>query len=120
MVTKMKNLLLTVLLTALSANVFSSSYVVWGTTISIYAQTQDDSGSEAHLIRSEKPIFNNGDHPWCGDRAYIHMKDKALFATALAASMSGQVINFIYKDNDDTKLVTGHTNTKCRVTSIFQ
>jgi len=101
-----------------SNNCFASAYVVSGTNIFIYAQSRAE--STAHMIQSENGIYNNGDHPWCGKRAYIEFDDKELFSTALAASMSKQKINFIYEDAAPNKIMAGHTENRCKVISIFQ
>ena len=97
---------------------FASSYVVWGTEISIYAQSRVESG--AHMIQASNGIYNNGDHPWCGRRVYIELDDNELFSAALAAAMSQQKINFIYEDAAPNKLIAGHTENRCKVISIFQ
>lgn len=99
-------------------NSFATSYVVWGTEISIYAQSRAE--STAHMIQSSNGIYNNGDHPWCGKRAYIELDDKELFSAALAASMSKQKINFIYEDAAPNKVMAGHAENRCKVISIFQ
>ena len=108
-------LVLTVLL---SGTAQASTYVVLGTTLSIYAQSTTE--STAHLIQSSKGIYNNGPHPWCVNRAYIDLSDRALLAAALAASYSGKSVNFIYEDAAAVKTIAGHTTTNCKVISIFQ
>lgn len=72
------------------------------------------------MIQSANGIYNGGDHPWCGRRAYIGLDDKELFSAALAASMSKQPINFIYDDAAPSVNIAGHTESHCRVISIFQ
>jgi hypothetical protein len=97
--------------------VYATTYLVPGTTISVYAQSTAE--SSAHLIRSSEGIYNNGQHPWCGDRAYILFADKELFATALAASLSGKPVNFIYEDAAEVKVAAGHIVFGCKVISIW-
>lgn len=96
----------------------ATSYTVYDTVISIYTQSPSDGG--AHLIRSSKGIYQDGEHPWCGNRAYIDFTDRELFATALAASLTGKPMNFFYEDAAESRFVHGHTTSKCRVFSIWQ
>lgn len=115
---KYSSLVLPVLVAAfVSPSSFATSYVVFGTKIHTYVQSK--SGSTAHLIASEKGIYNNGEHPWCGNRAYIDFDDSALISAALAASTSKQLINFIYEDASPERVAQGHTVSRCKVTSIF-
>jgi hypothetical protein len=95
----------------------ATEYVVWDTVLSIYGQSEQE--SSAHLIRSSKGIYNNGMHPWCGDRAYILLTDKALYATALASSMAEKHVNFIYEDAAPSKTARDHITFGCKVISIF-
>jgi hypothetical protein len=113
----LKNLVLLLALFT-STECFSSEYVVWGTTIAIYAQSRE--GSTANMIQSTKGIYNGGDHPWCGKRAYIDFDDKEIFSAALAASMSQKPVNFIYEDAATLQLIAGHEKNRCKVISIFQ
>lgn len=98
-----------------SAN--ATTYIVWNTKISIYAQSKKE--STANLIESELGIYQGGNHPWCGKRAYIEMGDTELFAAALSASTSKQRVNFIYEDAAPSKVVQGHLTTPCKIISIF-
>ena len=95
----------------------ATAYVVWDTVLSVYGQSEQE--SSAHLIRSSKGIYNNGVHPWCGDRAYILLTDKTLYATALASSMAEKHVNFIYEDAAPSKTAGGHITFGCKVISIF-
>ena len=104
--------------TLCSCCTYSSTYAVWQTNIQVYVQSETSS-STAHMIQSENGIYSNGDHPWCGRRAYIDFADKGLLSAALAAAMAKQKVNFIYEDAAANKVVQAHTNTKCKVISIF-
>ncbi|MDQ5908340.1 MAG: hypothetical protein QG599_431 [Pseudomonadota bacterium] len=97
---------------------YATAYIVWDTTIHIYAQGRAD--SQAHLMGVDNPMYNGGSHPWCGNRAYIEFGDKEMFAIALAASMSGQKVNVYYEDAAPSKLVAGHTETTCKIFSIWR
>lgn len=95
----------------------ATTYIVTDTQLDIYAQSGAE--STAHLIRSSKGIYNNGPHPWCGDRAYILFTDKDLFAMALAASISHTPVNFTYEDAAERKVAAGHVDFSCKVKSIW-
>ena len=95
----------------------ATAYQVDNTKLYIYAQS--DTESDAHLVRSSVGIYQGGEHPQCGNRAYIDFKDKDLFATALAASISGKSVNFFYEDAAPSKTIAGHTTTTCRIYSIW-
>ena len=97
---------------------YASRYIVFDTTIHIYAS--DREYSTAHIIVADKPLYDGGNHPWCGDSAYIRFEDKELFATALAASMSGKKVSFQYEDAAPTMNIAGHKTSKCKVFSIWQ
>lgn len=87
---------------------YCAIYSVWQTNIQVYVQSETENG-----------IYSDGDHPWCGRRVYIDFNDKALLSAALAAAMSKQKVNFLYEDNTANKIVQGHTNSKCKIISIF-
>lgn len=95
----------------------ATTYVVYDTVLSMYGQSEQE--STAHLIRSSKGIYNNSTHPWCGNRAYILLTDKTLYATALSASMAEKHVNFIYEDAAPVKGTAGHVSFGCKVISIF-
>ena len=116
-----KLIFMTILMSAiscLSMNAAAETYMVENTKLYIYAQSPTD--SQAHLIRSSVGIYQGGDHPWCGNRAYINFSDKELFATALAASLTGKSVNFMYEDAAASKEIVGHVISKCRVFTIWQ
>ena len=97
----------------------ATTYVVNGGVIKFYASSES-SGATAQFIQSTIGIYNGGAHPWCGYRAYIDVSDKSLLATALAASISGLPVNFIYDDYAVQKNIPGHlTNFGCKVISIW-
>ena len=104
--------------TLVSPSSFAQNYVVYGTKIHSYIQSKS-AGSTAHLIASEKGIYNNSEHPWCGNRAYIDIDDSALISAALAASTSNQLVHFIYNDAAPEKVANGHMISRCQVISIF-
>ena len=54
---KSKIILAVLSLALLSGTARATTYVVWGTMLSTYAQ------STAHLMQSSKGIYNNGPHP---------------------------------------------------------
>ena len=100
-----------------ATNSNATQYIVWDTEISVYAQSASE--STAHLIAISKGMYNDGEHPWCGNRAYILFSDKELFATALAASLSGKRVNVRYEDAAETKIAAGHIEFTCKVISIW-
>jgi hypothetical protein len=115
---KFLTLLAFVGMNVMSGSAFAAPYNVWGTTISIYAQSAPE--SDAHMISSSKPIFNGTNHPWCANRAYIDINDKALYATALAFAASGKPVNFTYDDAKPLRTVHVHQyNFGCKVISIW-
>ena len=95
----------------------ATTYIIWGTYVSPYAQSETE--SSAHLVRFSKGMYNNGNHPWCGDRAYILIADKELYATVLAASLMGKPVNVIYEDNAPKETAAGHVCFPCKVLSIW-
>lgn len=96
----------------------ATSYIVSGTSISLYTQSQID--STAHMVQSSKGIYNNGAHPWCANRMYIDAADKALLATAQGVWLTGKVVNVMYDDAAPGMYIAGHVaNLRCRVMSIF-
>lgn len=99
-------------------NAFCTQYIVWGTTIHVYAQTETSTGN-AHMIHSANGIYNNGQHPWCGNRVFVDFGDKVLMSAAIAASVSKQTVNFIYEDAAPGKTVQSHTTSHCKLISIF-
>lgn len=101
-----------------AVNTQAAVYVVWDTKIQVYVQSETSTGT-AHMIQAQNGIYNNGNHPSCGKRAYIDFNDKGLLSAALAASMSQQKVNFMYEDGAVQKVVQGHTNNHCKVISIF-
>lgn len=100
-----------------TAKASAAMYIVSNTQLTVYAQSSTE--STAHLISSSVGIYNNGPHPWCGNRAYILFSDKELFATALAASLSGKIVNFFYEDAAESKTALGHIAFGCKVVSIW-
>ncbi len=112
---KLKRLILIAGLLA-SVNGYATQYIVYNTQISIMTEGRD---SEAHHINAENGIYNGGDHPWCGRRAYIDFADWELFAAALAASIRKKPINFGYEDSGPPKSAIGHGVSRCRVFTIF-
>jgi hypothetical protein len=109
--------LLLIALSVIGSTAQATTYLVGGTTLHIYAQSASE--STAHLIGSSKGIYNNGPHPWCGNRAYINFADTALFATALAASLAGRSVNLMYEDAAPSKTAAGHITFGCKVVSIW-
>ena len=98
-------------------NASASMYEVNNAQLSVFAQSSTE--STAHLISSSVGIYNNGPHPWCGNRAYILFSDKELFATALAASISAKAVNFYYEDAAEVRGAAGHIGFGCKVVSIW-
>lgn len=105
------------IVSTLAVNVSATMYRVDNAQLSIFAQSSTE--STAHLISSSVGMYNNGPHPWCGNRAYILLSDKELFATALAASLSGKAVNFYYEDAAENKSAAGHIAFGCKVVSIW-
>jgi hypothetical protein len=64
-------------------------------------------------------MYNNGAHPWCGNRAYISFDNKELYATALAAALANRTVNVIYEDNAPKETAAGHVCFPCKVLSIW-
>lgn len=96
----------------------ATAYVVYGTTLSLYTQSQAE--STANMIQSSKGIYNNGSHPWCANRMFIDSGDKALYAAALGAWLSGKPVNIIYDDAYPGVYIAGHVSgLQCKVFSIF-
>lgn len=97
---------------------YATAYVVWGTSVSLYAQSQVY--GSGHMVQASKGILNNTTHPWCGNRMYIDTTDKALFAVASGAWLSGKVVNIIYDDAAPGVTIAGHIGgLQCRIMSIF-
>ncbi len=115
---KILNLSILAVIITISNHVLASSYIVGGTTISVFAQS-NTSGSTANLIKMSKPMYNGGNHPWCGNRAYINFADKELFSTALAVAMAKKPVNVMYEDAAESKVAGGHIEFGCKVTSIW-
>jgi hypothetical protein len=101
---------------------FASADIIGNTRIILFTQTlTGTSASSAHFIESETPLNQNGVGQACsGNRAYIRPDDKALLATALAASTSGRPVAFYYVPNSEQVFVAGHNgNMTCKVTSLW-
>jgi len=116
----MKRIIIAVVIVLVCAgNSKATQYVVLGTQISILAESAK--GSTAHLIQFQKGMFNGAAHPVCDNRAYILLSDKELFATALAAAITGRLVNVIYDDGEPVCHTPGHgpANLTCRVISIY-
>lgn len=107
----------TVSLLFITTQAYAGQYIVWGTTLTLYSQGSPE--STGHLIESSKGIYSEGNHPWCGKRAYISFDDKAMYAAALAAVSTGRAVNFIYDDASPAKTAAGHQASTCKVISIF-
>lgn len=112
---------ITVLISTIFFSAFKATaetYLVYDTKLYVYAQSPAD--SQAHLVRSSVGIYQEGEHPSCGNRAYINFADKEIFAMALAASLANKSVNFMYEDDAENKQITGHTMSTCRISSIWQ
>jgi hypothetical protein len=96
----------------------ATMYIVYGTQLFVYAQSTGE--SEANLVRSSKGIYNGGNHPWCGNRAYIEFADEELFKRALAAEVTGASVNIMYEDASPSRHILGHIQTRCKITSIWK
>lgn len=92
--------------------------IVYGTQLFVYAQSTGE--SQANLVRSSKGIYNGGNHPWCGNRAYIEFADEELFKRALTAEVAGTSVNIMYEDASSSRHILGHIQTRCKITSIWK
>lgn len=96
----------------------ATAYVVWGTSVSLYTQSQAE--STGNMIQSSKGILNGTTHPWCVNRMFIDSADKALYSAALGAWLSGKLVNIIYDDAYPGVYIAGHVSgLQCKVLSIF-
>lgn len=122
----MKRIIGLVALLSVSQLASATGYYVYNTQIRIYAGSKSDGnntaiGDQAQLIGSSVGIYQGGNHPWCGDRAYILPEDKELYAAALAAAVSKTPVNFLYDDASPPRHAPGHiAGFRCKVISIFQ
>lgn len=96
----------------------ATTYIVYGTQLSVYAQSTAE--SSANLVRSSKGIFNGGEHPWCGNRAYIEFADDYLFKRALTAELTGASVNIMYEDASASRFIAGHIQLSCKILSIWK
>ena len=89
--------------------------VLWGVQITkLYAQSRLE--SNAHLIKINRTLSSVCN----GDRLYIDIADKELFATALARHLDGKPVDLIFVTNASPKTAAGHVdNIPCKVLSIF-
>ncbi len=72
------------------------------------------------MVEAVSPIYQGGDHPWCGKRVYVDPGDKTLYATALAAAISGQTVSFYYDDAAPPVAIDGHqASFICKVWSLW-
>lgn len=115
-----KKIFLFACLLIMTGNSYSANYIVSGATVVVIAHSRAGTfGGEAHQLNSLKPIFGNGPHPLCSNSVYIDFDDKELFATALAASLTKQPINFGYEDTAPEKNVIGFGLNRCKVYAIW-
>lgn len=81
----------------------------------IFAQSQDE--SSAHLIQISGMADNLCPN---GNRLYIDINDKALFAAALTHRISGTVVHVLYVTNAAPVNIGGHVaGVTCKAISIF-
>ncbi|MCI5151097.1 MAG: hypothetical protein D3916_17230, partial [Candidatus Electrothrix sp. MAN1_4] len=92
--------------------------IVYGTTLSVYAQSREE--SEAHAVKSSKGLLDGQENPSCNaNRAYIEFTDTGLWATAVAVSITERTVNIIYDDEQPSRLLAGHVDLPCKILSIW-
>ena len=101
------------------ANANAESHVVSNQRISVFVQSVETDGEQAHMVATEEPFSSSCSPAW-HNRAYILATDKSLFAAALSAAISGQPINFYYDDAALPVNINGHEGSlRCRINSIW-
>lgn len=75
---------------AFHGNSLATVYTVAGTGIKIFAQSEAE--STAYMIQTTANTLPGRPHDWCGNRLYIDIQDKALFAAALTFAATGGVV----------------------------
>lgn len=96
----------------------AARHIVGGTTLSVYAQSREE--SEAHAVKSSKGLLEGQENPLCNaNRAYIEFTDTGLWATAVAVSITGRSVNIMYDDDQPNRLLAGHVDLPCKIPSIW-
>jgi len=107
-----------------AANVaYATNYVVYNARVD-WIVAESLSGTEPSSANFMQWTGGTGTyasgHPWCGQRAYILPGDKHIYATALAASVSGRTVSFIFEDAAEHVNLAGHNGDfACKVTSLW-
>lgn len=101
------------LLIALAAGHASADTLYSVKITKVYTQSRAE--SDAHLIQLDRTI----EAVCSGNRLYIDLADKELYAAALTLYLSGKPVDVIYIPAAVPRTAAGHTNIPCKVISLF-
>ena len=110
---------LVIVLAAVIAPARATTYYVSGLVVKAYA-TSATAGTQANMIEVSPALYNGVAHPWCGNRVYVDLGDKELYAAILVAGYSRATVSILYDDAATSKNVAGHQTTQCKLLSIYQ
>ena len=87
-------------------------------TISVLSSSANDNANVLGYIYMASPSPSM-DSSCNSNRAYIPADDKALYATALSASLSNKTVGVFYATGANTQTLPGAGNFSCRVVNIY-